>query len=104
MKRISVVFWGLLVCAINPAVSNSEENEFGKLVNQPGVEETHAYCTACHSERIVAQQGLTKEGWTELLEWMVEEQEMEEIEESDRAMILDYLTKNYNVDRPNFPK
>lgn len=104
MKRISVVFWGVLLCAFSPSLSSSEESEFGKLVNRPGVEETHAYCTACHSERIVAQQGLTKEGWIELLEWMVDEQEMEEIEEPDLTLILDYLTKNYNVDRPNFPK
>ncbi len=61
-------------------------------------------CTACHSERLVAQQGLDREDWIELLEWMVEEQSMAEIEEPDLSIVLDYLTTNYNIDRPNFPK
>ena len=36
--------------------------DLGVLVAGEGAEETHAYCTACHSERIVAQQGLTPSG------------------------------------------
>ena len=39
-----------------------------------------------------------------LLEWMVEEQGMAEIDEPDLGVVLDYLTENYNTDRPNFPK
>ncbi len=34
---------------------------------------------------------------------MVEEQSMAEIEEPDLSIVLDYLTTNYNIDRPNFP-
>ena len=77
--------------------------EFGTLHPAKGVEETYYACTACHSEMIVAQQGLSRAHWDELLEWMVEEQGMDEIEESDRTLILDYLSKHYNEDRPNFP-
>lgn len=86
-----------------PASSVDDDYEFGVLFNDTGVEETFIYCAACHSERIVAQQGLTREGWIELLEWMVLDQEMEEIEEPDYTLIIDYLAKNYGVDRPNFP-
>lgn len=78
--------------------------ELGVLVNDSGAEETFIYCTACHSERIVAQQGLTKDGWIEVLEWMVDEQDMSEIDEPDFTIVIDYLAKNYNVDRANFPK
>jgi cytochrome c len=78
--------------------------EFGVLFQASGVEETFYTCTACHSERIVAQQGLSRAHWDEVLVWMVEEQEMDEIEEADRAVILDYLATNYGEDRPNFPK
>ena len=53
---------------------------------------------------IIAQQGLTRSGWDEMLVWMVEEQGMYEIEEPDRTVILDYLSTHYNEDRPNFPK
>lgn len=80
-----------------------EPPEFGVLFVAEGVEETHAYCAACHSERLVAQQGLDREDWVELIEWMVDEQGMAEIDEPDLGIVLDYLTANYNTDRPNFP-
>lgn len=82
----------------------AEENEYGVLFTAPGVDETYAYCSGCHSEMIVAQQGLTRDGWVEMLEWMVEEQGMGEIDEPDLSAILDYLATHYNEDRPNFPK
>lgn len=81
-----------------------DDRNFGVLVDAPGVEKTYAYCTPCHSEMIVAQQGKTREHWAELLEWMTEEQGMPEIEEPDLSTILDYLAANYNEDRPNFPR
>lgn len=84
-------------------VEAGEQPEFGILVVANGVEETFYACTACHSEMIVAQQGLSRDHWDELLEWMVEEQGMNEIEEPDRTLILDYLAAQYNEDRPNFP-
>ena len=76
----------------------------GVLVAAEGADETHAYCTACHSERIVAQQGLTRTDWEELLEQMVEENGMDPIEEPDRGRILAYLETHYGPDRPNFPR
>ena len=75
----------------------------GVLVGAEGAEETYAYCTACHSERIVAQQGLTRLDWEELLEQMIEENGMNPIEEPDLGRVLDYLAANYGPDRPNFP-
>lgn len=86
------------------AASQDEPPEFGVLFQAAGVEETFYTCTACHSERIVAQQGQTRAHWDELLVWMVDEQEMDEIEEPDRSAILDYLAEHYGEDRPNFPK
>jgi cytochrome c len=81
----------------------TEPPEFGLLLVAPGVENTYYTCAVCHSEMIVAQQGLTRPDWEEMLEWMVEEQGMSEIEEPDLSEILDYLAQNYNTDRPNFP-
>ena len=75
----------------------------GVLVVADGAEETYAYCTVCHSERIVAQQGLTRPDWDELLEQMVEENGMNPIGEPDLGRVLDYLAANYGPDRPNFP-
>lgn len=79
------------------------DGEFGVLLPAKGAEEVYANCTACHSERIVAQQGLTRESWEELLVWMVDEQGMDPIDAPDHSLVIDYLSKHYGVDRPNFP-
>lgn len=84
--------------------AEAEAEDFGLMVDAPGVSETFDACTPCHSERIVVQQGLTREQWDELMVWMVEEQEMEPIEEGALAVILDYLAAHYGPDRPNFPR
>lgn len=98
---------GLLLAVAAPdrpaGAAGNDDSEFGVLFVAPGVEETFYACTACHSERIIAQQGLSRKHWDETFEWMVEEQGMDEIEEPDRTIILDYLEKHYNEDRPNFP-
>ncbi len=80
------------------------EDEFGVLKVAPGVEETYYNCTACHSELLVAQQGLTRARWAKLMVWMREEQGMHEIPEDELNTILDYLAEHYNTDRPNFPR
>jgi len=64
-----------------------------------GREEVEIYCNACHSLRLVAQQGMSKADWDELFNWMVEEQEMEVIPPEDRMLVLNYLAKYRNVDR-----
>ena len=76
---------------------------FGVMVAAPGASETFDACASCHSERIVAQQGLTREQWDELLDWMVDEHEMEPMEASARTTVLDYLAEHYGPDRPNYP-
>ena len=78
--------------------------DLGVLVAGEGAWETHAYCSVCHSERIVAQQGLTRADWEELLEQMVEEHGMSPVEEPDLGRVLGYLTANYGPDRPNFSR
>lgn len=86
-----------------PAGEADEPPEFGLLKDAPGVETVFYTCTACHSERIIAQQGLTRDEWRELIDWMVEEQGMVMPDEVEMAEILDYLSAHYNTDRPNFP-
>ncbi len=66
--------------------------------------ETEAYCSACHSLRLVVQQGLSRADWDDLLDWMIEEQEMQPMEAADRAKVLGYLAKHFNQNRPNFKK
>lgn len=53
-------------------------------------------CNVCHSLAIVKQQGQTKDGWLELIDWMVDEQGMSELSSSDRKTISDYLATHFN--------
>ncbi len=70
-----------------------------KLPEGVGKDETEAYCGACHSMRLVVQQGQSRDGWDELLEYMVEEHAMEPLPTDDRKLVLEYLAKNYGVKR-----
>ena len=78
--------------------------DVGILHPAPGAQITYDYCSGCHSEMIIAQQGQTRDGWDDILVWMVEDMGMGEIDNEDRNMILDYLATYYNPDRPHFPK
>lgn len=69
----------------------------------PGAQITYDLCTICHSEMIIAQQGQTREGWDDILVWMVEEMGMSELLPEERDQVLDYLGTYYNPDRPYFP-
>lgn len=65
--------------------------DFMGLPPGPGREEVFYTCSACHSIRMVTQQRLRRDVWDETLTWMVEEQEMPELEADERQVILDYL-------------
>ncbi len=66
---------------------------------EPGREETFYTCSACHSFNLVAQQGLTRRDWDELIDWMVEEQGMDEPDAESRRLMLDYLTRWFGPER-----
>ena len=70
------------------------DDEFFGLPEDVGRDEVIAYCGACHSVKLVVQQGLTSAGWSELLVWMYEEQGMDKLEASDEKLVLDYLSKH----------
>ncbi len=61
----------------------------------PGREETVTFCGACHSFRIVAQQGMTRVQWDESLKWMVQRHNMPQLDAEELDVILDYLAKTY---------
>lgn len=61
-----------------------------------GREEVYYSCNACHSLKLVTQQGMSRSRWDETLEWMVEEQGMNEIADAvTRTRILDYLVTHF---------
>jgi hypothetical protein len=61
----------------------------------PGREEAVAFCGACHSFRIVAQQRLTRAQWDESMKWMVQRHNMPELDKEDMDLILGYIEKAF---------
>jgi hypothetical protein len=57
----------------------------------PNRDDTFYFCTACHSFKLVAAQGMSRERWDESLTWMVSRHNMPDVQGADRAKILDYL-------------
>jgi len=102
---IATVTIGAVVVYASTSYATRDTNPASKTIEEPdeltkwgmpmdvGREEVEVYCSACHSVRLVAQQGLTRDDWDELFDWMVEEQEMEEMPLEDRKLVLNYLSK-----------
>lgn len=88
---------GLLLGIVAPAVAG--DGDFGGLPPGPGREEVFALCDACHSLKLVTQQGLDRDGWDETLDYMTGEQGMADLEPGERKLILDYLARNFGPDR-----
>ncbi|MDA0665078.1 MAG: hypothetical protein O3B08_19890 [Proteobacteria bacterium] len=81
------------------ATASGEEDEYQGLPPGAGRDETLGICGACHSMKLVTQQGLSRSTWIEVFEYMVDEHEMPELEPEDHTLILNYLSKFYGPDR-----
>jgi hypothetical protein len=88
---------GAVFLLATPASADGDDDYDG-LPPGKGREDVFSYCDACHSAKLVAQQGLSRESWDETLDWMVEEQGMAEPDDEMRALILDYLSEYLNTD------
>jgi hypothetical protein len=60
-----------------------------------GRDDTFYACVACHNFKLVAAQGMSRAKWDETLTWMTTRHNMPELSGKDRAVVLDYLEKNY---------
>ena len=94
---VLVLLGAILLAPGRPAWA--DEDELGGIPRAPGAEETYYLCSACHSFRLVAQQGLSYESWKATLVWMIEEQDMSTPEPEERELITKYLAKFYGRDR-----
>lgn len=64
------------------------------LIAQDGYELVKNKCTRCHSGKLITQNRQTREGWKDVIVWMQETQELEDLGGSEDP-ILDYLAKYY---------
>lgn len=92
-QRVSVALAGLLAAALISSTLKAEDESYG-LPPGEGRDDVITYCGACHSLGLVVQQGLTRKGWEELLQWMYEEQGMSQLDPEEEKRILDYLAEN----------
>ncbi|MBT5073797.1 MAG: hypothetical protein HOM63_08745 [Kordiimonadaceae bacterium] len=95
MKILSIFLFASLVLSglISPVYSqdDDEDPDMALLPIGEGREEVFYLCSACHSIKTVVQQRLSRDTWDYTLDYMVAEQGMPELEEEERAQILDYL-------------
>ncbi|MEQ8603836.1 MAG: hypothetical protein RIB45_10990 [Marivibrio sp.] len=89
----------LFLTAALTAPAGAADDEYDGLPPGEHRDLVFAYCGACHSNKLVAQQGLNRERWDKMLVWMVEEQGMYPLEEPDRTYVLDYLATYLGEDR-----
>ncbi len=82
----------------------AEEQDWQGLPPGKGREEVFYACAACHSLKLVTQQGLSRWRWEESLDWMIAKQAMPKIEPKERKLIIDYLTEFYGEDRKANPR
>jgi mono/diheme cytochrome c family protein len=64
-----------------------------KLPDGPGKEPLERVCSDCHGAEIVMGRGLTKDGWTQVVQEMI--QRGAQGSEDDFNQIVDYLAKNF---------
>jgi mono/diheme cytochrome c family protein len=75
------------------------DDEYLGLPAAAGRDEVFGICGACHSVRLITQQGLPRWRWEEIMVYMVEEQEMPELDAETNKLIVDYLEKFYGPER-----
>ena len=60
-----------------------------------GRDDTFYACTACHGFKLIAQQGMSRRQWEELIELMVRRHNMPPLSDKDQKVVLDYLEATY---------
>jgi len=103
MHRVcaSLALTAAILLAAQPATA-ADDDGYDGLPPGKGRDEVFGLCGACHSVRLVTQQGLPRTRWDKLIDWMIEEQGMPKPDAELRTLILNYLSEHLNIDhRPS---
>ncbi len=101
--RLALASLVVLVAEVFAArITASKYDNATGLVVAPGYQIVIANCTACHSARIIIQQGMNRDNWRETIEWMQNEQGLWPISAPTLAEMLNYLATHYGPTRPHF--
>ena len=82
---------------VTPALAEvSHEEEFGPYWPKgETAEEVGYFCMACHSLAIIAQQGLDRKRWDDVMQWMVEDHGMPELDDETHRRFVDFLAESF---------
>lgn len=61
----------------------------------PNRDEAFYACIACHNFKLVAAQGMSRDKWSETLDWMVSKHNMPKLAAEEREKMLDYLAASF---------
>lgn len=94
IRPVGSWLWMAALCAAiaAPAFAFDDPED---LPEGPGRDETFYNCIACHSFQVVVRQGMSRAMWDDTLTLMVERHGMWEMDETDRQLVLDYLSEEY---------
>lgn len=93
-----IVFLGLALASPS-LLSYAQDDPNQGLPAGPGRDEVIAWCSGCHAMHLVVQQGMSRSRWDETITWMVTEHNMPKPTDTERKVLLDYLTAHYNESR-----
>ena len=91
----------VVVCAPFFSAQGPQRSGANDLPPGPMQAKTHTACTACHDNRIITQQRLSKDAWTKEVDKMVRWGTI--MDPKDRDPMIDYLSTNFPPDKPADP-
>lgn len=104
-RAVSIVFAAVLWLApLNgaqaqttqaPQTFTPEPEDPEAFPDKPGRDDAFYSCGACHGFKLVANQGFSRERWSETMDLMTEKHGAPKFEGKDRELILDYLASAF---------
>jgi len=107
MRRAISLLFGATLAATAAATVFAQPKTFTPREENPeefpagaGRDDTFYACTACHNFRLVAQQGMNRRQWDEIINLMNEKHGMPKLEDKERDTVLNYLEATYPPTAP----
>ena len=98
MCRLSTLFLGFLILTV--VLCHAQAPSSSELPEGPMQARATTACTECHEARIIVQQRLSKAAWTKEVDKMIKWGAL--VDPQDRDALIDYLSANFSVDKPEY--
>jgi hypothetical protein len=99
MYKLSVAA-SLFVVACVSTLAWAQSASSAELPAGPRQAKATTACTECHDARIILQQRLSKATWTKEVDKMIKWGAL--VDPQDRDALIDYLSANFSVDKPEY--